>query len=131
MPPAENARVIDAHIHIQPWDMLRSQVRETMRKGRDDWDDIQACIREWEQLGSAPGAMVRMREVYERKLKETRDHVMKLRALEHELQASLKYLDTCDECDPARLLSACNGCDLHGCEERAPELVAGFHARSS
>ncbi len=31
----------------------------------------------------------------------------------HELEASLEYLDTCDVCDPQRLLSACDCCDLH------------------
>ncbi len=91
--------------------------------------DIQACVREWEQLGSAPRAMVRMRAVYQRKLEETRLQKEKLAQLEHELTASLKYLDTCDECDPARLLSACTGCDRHECDDRAPELVSGFHAQ--
>ena len=91
--------------------------------------DIQACVREWEQLGSAPRAMVRMRAVYQRKLEETRLQKEKLAQLEHELTASLKYLDTCDECDPARLPSACTGCDRHECDDRAPELVSGFHAQ--
>jgi uncharacterized protein len=43
-------RVIDCHIHIQPWDMLRPSVRETMKKGRADWEIIQACIRDPERL---------------------------------------------------------------------------------
>ena len=48
--------------------------------------------------------------------------------LEHELAASLQYLDTCDVCDPARLLSACKCCDLHDKEIDVPELVLGFRA---
>src|SRR5580704_5685042 len=35
--------------------------------------DIQGVVREWEELRSAPRAMVQMRETYRRKLDETRD----------------------------------------------------------
>jgi DNA-binding transcriptional MerR regulator len=93
--------------------------------------DIQAIVREWEQLASAPQAMVRMRQVYRKKLDETREQIRKLESLEHEMAASLHYLDTCEVCDPDRLLSACSHCDRHGCGEEAPELVAGFRAQPS
>jgi DNA-binding transcriptional MerR regulator len=90
--------------------------------------EIQTIVREWEQLASAPQAMVRMREVYRNKLTETREHIRRLRELEHELEASLSYLDTCEVCDPQRMLSACTSCELHDCEseKNVPELVAGF-----
>jgi DNA-binding transcriptional MerR regulator len=91
--------------------------------------DIQTVVREWERLESAPGAMRRMREVYARKVEETREQMRRLEALEHELHASLKYLDTCDVCDPQRLLSACECCDLHDKQVDVPELVLGFRAR--
>src|SRR5579863_5359334 len=58
--------------------------------------DIQTIVREWERAGSAPGAMKRMRQVYARKLEETREQKRRIEALEHELSASLEYLDTCD-----------------------------------
>jgi DNA-binding transcriptional MerR regulator len=90
--------------------------------------DIQTVVHEWEHVQSAPGAMKRMREVYSRKLEETQAQKRRLEALEHELQSSLRYLDTCDVCDPQRLLSACNCCDLHDKETRVPELVLGFRA---
>jgi MerR family copper efflux transcriptional regulator len=90
--------------------------------------DIQTIVREWERIESAPGAMKRMREVYARKLDETREQQRRLQALEHELGASLDYLDTCDVCDPQRLLSACDCCDLHDKETDVPELVLGFRA---
>lgn len=90
--------------------------------------EIQSVIRDWEQLNSAPGAMVKMRAVFERKIEETREHLRRLTALKRELEASLEYLDTCDVCDPHRLLSACTACDLHSGNEPVPELVAGFHA---
>ncbi len=91
--------------------------------------DIQTIVREWERVESAPGAMKRMREVYARKLEETREQKRRLEALERELGASLQYLDTCDVCDPARLLSACERCDLHDNQADVPELVLGFRAR--
>jgi MerR family copper efflux transcriptional regulator len=91
--------------------------------------DMRTVVLEWERVESAPGAMKRMRAVYARKLQETREQRRRLEALEHELQASLTYLDTCDVCDPQRLLSACNCCDLHDKEADVPELVLGFRAR--
>ncbi len=91
--------------------------------------DIQTIVREWERVEGAPGAMKRMRQVYARKLEETREQKRRLEALEHDLQASLRYLDTCDVCDPQRLLSECDCCDLHDKETDVPELVLGFRAR--
>ena len=90
--------------------------------------DIQTIVREWPRAGSAPGAMKSMREVYTRKLEETRLQRRRLEALEQELHATLQYLDTCDVCDPERLLSFCKACDRHSCESHVPELVAGFRA---
>lgn len=90
--------------------------------------DIQTVVREWEELHSAPRAMIRMKETYQRKLAETREHVRRLQRLEHELEASLVYLDTCEVCDPDRMLSACKACDLHTCGEHVPDLIAGFRA---
>jgi DNA-binding transcriptional MerR regulator len=90
--------------------------------------EIQGVVREWEQAPSAPGAMRLMQDTYRARLAETRAQLSRLRALEAELAASLHYLDTCTSCDPARLLGACNSCELHGCSTHPPELVAGFHA---
>jgi DNA-binding transcriptional MerR regulator len=90
--------------------------------------DIRTVVHEWERIESAPGAMKRMREVYARKLEETREQKRRIEALEHELEGSLAYLDTCDVCDPQRLLSACECCDLHDKEQDVPELVLGFRA---
>ena len=90
--------------------------------------EIQGVVRAWEQAPSAPGAMRLMRETYRARLAETRVQIARLRALETELAASMHYLETCGACDPARLLHACGSCDLHTCDQHAPDLVAGFHA---
>ena len=89
--------------------------------------DIQTVVRDWEQSSSAPRMMVKMRDVYRKKLAETRAQILRLQSLEREIQASLVYLDTCDTCDPERLLHACRSCDLHDCRDHVPDLVAGFH----
>lgn len=91
--------------------------------------DIQTVVREAERAKSAPTAMKTMREVYARKLEETREQRRRLEALEHEIEASLDYLDTCDDvCDPQRLVSACDCCDLHDKKEDVPELILGLRA---
>jgi DNA-binding transcriptional MerR regulator len=90
--------------------------------------DIQTIVHEWEHAGSAPGAMRGMREAYARKLEETREQLRRLQTLAEELACSMAYLDTCDVCDPQRLLSACNCCDLHDKELDVPDLVLGFRA---
>ncbi len=96
--------------------------------------EIQALARDFDAAavaGSATTAMARMRDLYRTKLEETRTQLERLRALEHEIVASLDYLETCEVCDPHRLISACKKCDQHGCGEEAPELVAGFRAKPS
>jgi MerR family copper efflux transcriptional regulator len=87
---------------------------------------IQNVVREWETSSSAPNAMAKMREVYREKLASTREQIQRLQSLEGELAESLKYLETCNTCDPVRLFPACNCCDLHEHGEHPPELVAGF-----
>lgn len=89
---------------------------------------IQELVRAWETSPSAPGAMGRIRAIYQQKLEETRAQVAHLRTLERELVASIDYLDTCDAaCDPAELVRACTNCDHHDRTLPEPELVAGIH----
>lgn len=91
--------------------------------------EIQTIVRDWSAAGSAPDAMKRLRELYTTKLRETHSQIARLRDLETELRASLEYLDTCDTCDPKRVVHACTDCDLHEVEQHEPELVAGIHVR--
>ncbi|MCL2449584.1 MAG: MerR family transcriptional regulator [Polyangiaceae bacterium] len=91
--------------------------------------DIQTVVHEWERVESARSAMKRMRDVYARKLADTQAQRRRLEALEQELEASLAYLEACDVCDPHRLLSACQCCDIHDKEADVPELVLGFRAQ--
>ena len=90
--------------------------------------DIQTVVRDWEESGSAPRAMTKMREVYKKRLEHTREQLRRLQVLERDLESSLQYLDTCDVCEPDRLLSTCRACDHHDCSHDVPDLVAGFRA---
>lgn len=91
--------------------------------------DIKAILKDFESEDTAPSAMVKVREVYKKKLEETRAQIERLRALEREILASLDYLDTCDSvCEPDRLHSACQCCDHHSKGTEVPDLVAGFRA---
>jgi DNA-binding transcriptional MerR regulator len=90
--------------------------------------EIQTMLRQWERSGSAPSAMLRVGELLKDKLEETREQITRLRALEEELRSSLEYLETCPTCSPKQELTACTACELHGQDELAPDLVAGFHA---
>lgn len=89
---------------------------------------IQGILRDIEASPSAPGAMAKVRAVYEQKLAETREQLRQLKALEAELTESLRYLDACDVCDPERLLQSCSCCDAHDRDRQPPELVAGIRA---
>lgn len=92
--------------------------------------DIKAVVKEVEQHGSASSASAAMgevREVYAKKLDETRAQIARLQALEGEIQASLEYLEACESiCERDRLLPACQCCDHHPAEQQVPDLVAGF-----
>ncbi len=88
--------------------------------------EIQGLVREQEGSDSAMFAAARLREVYLKKLTETRNKLAELRALETELEVSLEYLSACDTaCAEELPLHYCPSCELTS--EDAPDLVAGVH----
>jgi MerR family copper efflux transcriptional regulator len=90
--------------------------------------EIQELVREQEESGSAVFAAARLREIYQKRLQETRNKVRQLRQLERELEASLAYLDSCDNaCTPAEKTASCASCARHTEPGETPELVAGVH----
>jgi MerR family transcriptional regulator, copper efflux regulator len=91
--------------------------------------DIKAVVKDMESQESAPSAMLKVQEVYRAKLEETRAQITRLRDLEHEILASLEYLEACNSvCEADRSLPACQCCDHHPREQEVPDLVAGFRA---
>lgn len=88
--------------------------------------DIRELLAGWNGGSNAPDAMLRLSQLYREKLAETRTQIQRLHALEHELQESLAYLETCNTCEPVRTVHACSACDRHECQpEEAPLMVAG------
>jgi MerR family transcriptional regulator, copper efflux regulator len=91
--------------------------------------DIKAIVKDMEGRGSAPSAMVKVREVYQAKLAETRAQIAHLQNLEREISESLDYLEACNSvCESERSISTCRSCDHHPKEQEVPDLVAGFVA---
>ena len=85
-------------------------------------------VRDWEQSDSASRGMGKVRRVLDARLRQTREHIARLRGLEAELIDSLAYLEVCDRCDPVREHSQCKACDLHEADRQTPDLVAGVQA---
>ena len=80
-----------------------------------------------EASATAPEAMQGVRELFQSKLRDTREQIQKLLQLERDIAESLSYLEACRSCgEPS--LKACAECE----EERhggipEPKLVSGIH----
>ncbi len=88
--------------------------------------EIRVLRDDWKHSASATSAMQRVTELYRQKLAATREQAARLSALASELEAGLSYLETCESCEPVRVVSECAHCDRHDCGDHAPVLVAGF-----
>jgi MerR family copper efflux transcriptional regulator len=77
--------------------------------------------------GSAPEAMQGVRELFQDKLRDTREQIQKLLQLERDIAESLSYLEACRSCDETSS-KACVECgeERHG-GIAEPKLVAGIH----
>jgi MerR family copper efflux transcriptional regulator len=81
-----------------------------------------------EDASVASLAMSHVREVFDSRLRQTREQIQKLSQLEKELQASLAYLDGCKSCEPVHHTHECGTCNHNGHDGvDQPILVAGIH----
>ena len=91
--------------------------------------EIQGLVREQEGVVSAQFAAAKLRDVYMAKLEETRQKISELTELQAELEASLKFLYTCNSaCQSEVPLHSCPTCERNPERPNAPDLVAGVHA---
>jgi MerR family copper efflux transcriptional regulator len=91
--------------------------------------DIQNLLKDWAAAPSGSAGMENIREMFARKLDETRAQITRMQALERELVASLAYLDSCRSCAPSHVQSVCKRCEINGhVAHETPELVAGLVA---
>jgi len=90
--------------------------------------EVQEFARSLERTQRGPLAMLQVRAVFEEKLRETRQHLERLHALEEDLKQSLAYLEGCYACDPGEETAACSACGRSH-EVPPPILVSGMHQR--
>ena len=87
--------------------------------------DIRTFLSDLHAQPSGPAMMSELREFYAQKLEATRQQVVRLRALELQLQNSLMYLATCRACAPATEKSRCHSCeDDEHVGQQPPMMVA-------
>lgn len=77
---------------------------------------------------SGPSQMQHLRAFYEIRLRETQAHIERLQSLAHELEASLDYLSTCQNCAPNTHKSVCVNCGEHEYSQ-PPKLVAAVQSQ--
>lgn len=90
--------------------------------------ELQEIVRDQESATTALDAAARLRAVYTEKLDDVQAKLRELHRLEHELVASLTYLDACrSACDGVSLIDDCPSCARHIDQPAQPALVAGLH----
>jgi MerR family copper efflux transcriptional regulator len=83
-------------------------------------------LQAWWQSEIGPRAMEQLRDLFERKLEETRAQMAHHQRLERELEEGLRYLETCENCDAPGPVLACVNCQQDHGVAAAPSLVAGI-----
>ena len=84
----------------------------------------------WWSARIGPKAMERLRDLFERKLDETRTSIREHQHLEGELLEGLRYLQTCQTCaTPTTAVEGCASCEQDHGMQAEPALVAGFVSR--
>ena len=89
--------------------------------------EMSELLRSWWSAELGPGAMERLRQLFQRKLEETRVALARHQQLEKELIQGLEYLETCRACaTPDVTVKACVHCGQDHGMEHEPALVAGI-----
>ena len=88
--------------------------------------EMRDVLKSWWGSERGHAAMDDLRELFTRKLAETRDAVRRHQQLERELEEGLAYLETCERCAAPGPVHACVNCQQdHGVPD-LPALVAGI-----
>lgn len=89
--------------------------------------EMSELLRSWWSTDLGPDAMESLRQLFERKLEETRAAVRRYQHLEGELTQGLAYLKTCNACaTPGAPVKACTRCGQDHGMAHEPALVAGI-----
>ncbi len=88
--------------------------------------EMREVLQSWWSAEQGDAAMSNLRELFTRKLAETRDAIRRHQDLERELEEGLRYLETCESCAAPGPVRRCVTCQQdHGVSD-APSLVAGI-----
>ncbi len=88
--------------------------------------EMREVLQSWWSSEQGDAAMSSLRELFARKLTETRDAIRRHQQLERELEEGLRYLETCETCAAPGPVRACVNCQQdHGVAD-PPSLVAGI-----
>lgn len=88
--------------------------------------EMREVLQNWWTSDQGPAAMANLRELFQRKLEQTRDAIRRHRRLEEELEEGLRYLETCENCAAPGSVHACVNCQQDHGVAVAPSLVAGI-----
>lgn len=89
--------------------------------------EMRKLVQAWWGAGLGPEAMDGLRELFRRKLDETREAAQRYRQLERELEEGLAYLEVCRVCDaPGPTAEGCVQCTQDHGMKVEPALVAGI-----
>ena len=91
-------------------------------------NETQQFLNDLNAHDSGPSQMKHLRGFYEIRLRETQAHITRLQSLVHELEASLHYLSTCQNCAPKTHKTACVNCEEH-LHPEPPKLVAAIQGQ--
>ena len=88
--------------------------------------EMRSVLEKWWNADMGPAAMDELRDLFERKLEQTRE-AMRLHAqLERELLDGLAYLRTCRDCATPSTVKGCVNCSQDHGMKVEPALVAGI-----
>jgi len=91
--------------------------------------EMSDVLRTWWSAELGSEAMGRLREIFERKLGETREAIRRHQQLEHELIEGLAYLKACGVCGTTESTVGCVRCDHDHGMAAEPALLAGITTR--
>src|SRR5512140_442066 len=88
--------------------------------------EMRELIQAWWGTGVGPEAMKDLRALFQRKLAETREAIVRYQRLESELTEGLAYLETCRQCSSPEDVQGCVNCAQDHGMNGEPALVAGI-----
>lgn len=90
--------------------------------------EMREVLQNWWSSGQGTAAMADIRELFSRKLSETREAIQRHQQLERELEEGLGYLETCRVCAEPGPVQTCVNCRQDHGSAPDPALISGIVA---